>query len=227
MKQMPLHKAGVSQWWTYALTLVYSTLPPLPTPPRQHKTRPNINAGWCCSAIGDVGPITVSDYAIHAPNCTLNNILNGSKLMGGLLQKIEQECCRVVAGDATINRVLEVHRSQSATCNHTATVIVGVMHGYSGNAETSLCLCLRGYGLWFNVDSGGCCRRINIDELWWAPKQQLKQQSTLTWSLVTYEREGNNQKIYAIAPVEKDKAYVTISQWKSIWIQLNCFRFVM
>ena len=156
-----------------------------------------------------------------------NNILNGSKLMGGLLQKIEQECCRVVAGDATINRVLEVHRSQSATCNHTATVIVGVMHGYSGNAETSLCLCLRGYGLWFNVDSGGCCRRINIDELWWAPKQQLKQQSTLTWSLVTYEREGNNQKIYAIAPVEKDKAYVTISQWKSIWIQLNCFRFVM
>eukprot|EP00956_Cyclotella_meneghiniana_P011861 scaffold16661_cov44-Cyclotella_meneghiniana.AAC.1 len=57
--------------------------------------------------------------------------------MGGLLQKIEQECFRIVAGDATINRVLEVHRSQSATCNHTAIVIVGVADGYSGNDETS------------------------------------------------------------------------------------------
>ena len=84
-KQMPLHKAGVSQWWTYALTLVYSTLPPLPTPPQQRKTHPNINAGWCCSAIGDVAPITVSDYAFQVPNCTLNNMMNGSKLMGGLM----------------------------------------------------------------------------------------------------------------------------------------------
>ena len=137
MKQMPLHKAGVSQWWTYALTLVYSTLPPLPTPPRQCKTRPNINAGWCCSAIGDVGPITVSDYAIHAPNCTLTIIY-------WIAPSWWVDCCRKSNKNAA---ELSQEMQQSigflrftevkATCNHTAIVIVGVADGYSGNAETS------------------------------------------------------------------------------------------
>eukprot|EP00956_Cyclotella_meneghiniana_P011418 scaffold16012_cov64-Cyclotella_meneghiniana.AAC.2 len=73
----------------------------------------------------------MSDYAIHAPNCTLSNILNCSKLMGGLLDikpNKKQERCRVVVGDATINRALEVHRI--ATCNHTAiTVTIWVVDG--------------------------------------------------------------------------------------------------
>ena len=80
---MSLHKASVSQWWSYASTLVYSTLSPLLTPPQQCNTQGNINLGWC-SVIGDVKHITVLCYfPIHGPICTVtvSNTLNGPKLM--------------------------------------------------------------------------------------------------------------------------------------------------
>ena len=109
-----------------------------------------------------------------------NNILNCSKLMGGLLQKIEQEWCRFVAGDATINLVLKVHRNQSATCNHTATVIVGVVNGYSGSAEISLCLRLERVWTLIQCWFGWLLQK---DQYWWA---LMSSQATIKTTINPY-----------------------------------------